>query len=246
MSRIFDPYFTTKEKGSGTGLGLALVHAIVKSHDGMIKIESRVDRGTRVNVYLPLLKDDIAGRVAVLSTGLPRGHERILFVDDEKDLADLGARMLAHLGYRALARTGSLEALELFRERPQDFDLVITDMTMPGMTGDRLAREMIGIRPDIPIVMCSGFSEVMTEDQARRTGIRAFAMRFFICLTADGFSIIKRQGPAQRRSRVDPGSRTVACHLGAVAALHGPGGARAMDGDRSAGLFLKGETAESC
>lgn len=176
MQRIFDPYFTTKEKGEGTGMGLAVAHGIVKSHGGAITVYSKPGKGSTFNVYLPRIEREVTGEPKA-PRPLPTGHERILFVDDEQALVDIGKRMLEHLGYKVTTRTSSLEALELFRARPDRFDLVITDMTMPNMTGEKLARELMRICPDIPVILCTGFSERITKEKAKEMGIRAFAMK---------------------------------------------------------------------
>ena len=176
MERVFDPYFTTKEKGLGTGLGLAVVHGIVKSHDGAVTFQSAPEKGTTFNVFLPMIEMESSPET-VQTEAVSRGNEHILFVDDEKSLAKLGKQMLERLGYKVECKTSSIEALEAFRAKPEDFDLVITDMTMPNMTGEMLARELIGIRPDIPIILCTGFSETTSEEKAKEVGVREFVMK---------------------------------------------------------------------
>ena len=159
LEKIFEPYFTTKDKGEGTGLGLSIVHGIVKSHNGHITVHSEMGKGTTFQVYLPLIKKlsaDLPEKAAESMTG---GTETVLVVDDEVSIAKMLQRILESLGYRVFARTSSLEALEAFRQSPDKFDLVITDMTMPKMTGDRLAGEIKAIRSDIPVILCTGFSE---------------------------------------------------------------------------------------
>lgn len=176
LERIFEPYFTTKEKEIGTGMGLAVVHGIVKGHGGEITVQSKPGEGSSLSVYLPRIEKEIrpeAMRTDVLSTG----HERILFVDDEQALVDIGRRMLEKLGYKVTTRVSSVEALELFRAKPGQFDLVVTDMTMPNMTGDRLAKELMQIRADIPIVLCTGYSECISKESAKKTGIKEFIMK---------------------------------------------------------------------
>ena len=176
MDRIFDPYFTTKKVGEGTGMGLAVTMGIVQSYGGAITVYSVPGQGTTFQVYLP--KADIEMLQAVgTADPFPGGHERVLFVDDEKLLVDMAEEMLSALGYRVTAATSSLEVLECFRSRPLDYDLVITDMTMPGLTGRELSRELLAIRPDIPIVMCSGFTEFVNPEVARESGIREFLMK---------------------------------------------------------------------
>jgi PAS domain S-box-containing protein len=176
LQRIFDPYFTTKEHGKGTGLGLSVVHGIVKGHDGQITVYSEPGRGSVFHVYLPRIGDEARPREMDASP-LPRGEERILLVDDEENLVSVERRMLESLGYHVTARTDSTEALELFRKSPDDFDLVITDYTMPKMTGLDLATEMIRIRPDLAVLLCSGYTERITQETAGGLGIREFLMK---------------------------------------------------------------------
>jgi PAS domain S-box-containing protein len=176
IDRIFDPYFTTKDKVKGTGLGLAVVHGIVKRHGGEITVESRVGEGTRFRVFLPISGDETAesGRHPV---SLPRGSEHVLLVDDEKDLVEIGSEMLKRLGYRVTAITGSINALEAFKQDPFRFDIVVTDYNMPGLTGDQMARQMLSIRRDMPIIVCTGFSEVFDQQRAQAIGIRQTLMK---------------------------------------------------------------------
>jgi CheY-like chemotaxis protein len=177
MDRIFDPYFTTQEKGKGTGLGLSAVHGIVKTHGGDISAYSEPDKGARFDVYLPLFDlSDIKTKTESPET-LATGDEHILLVDDEKVLVDVLQQMLERLGYKVTVRTSSIEALEVFRASMDKFDLVITDMTMPNMTGDKLARELMNIRPDIPIILCTGFSERMSKKRVEALGIKGFLMK---------------------------------------------------------------------
>jgi PAS domain S-box-containing protein len=177
MDRIFDPFFTTKKPGEGTGLGLSVVYGIVKSYGGAISVQSEVGKGTEFNVYLPLLTEVEAKQEAKDKTPIPGGKERILFVDDEAALVQLAAGTLSGLGYEVVGRTSSLEALELFRTRPDWFDLVITDMTMPNMAGSELAQRFMRLRPDIPVILCTGFSEAMTQEKAKAIGVREFIMK---------------------------------------------------------------------
>ncbi len=180
--RIFDPYFTTKEQGKGTGLGLSMVHGIVKSCRGDIKVYSEIGKGTEFQVYLPVT-DPLDSRPETgdvsedSSKKFPLGDEHILLVDDETAIVQIESQILDRLGYRVTACSGSLEALETFRAGPDDFDLVLTDMTMPDMTGDKLAGELIVIRPDIPVILCTGFSELINEENAAAHGIRGFLMK---------------------------------------------------------------------
>ena len=177
INNIFDPYFTTKEKGKGTGLGLSVTHGIVRSHGGQISVYSEIGKGTEFQVYLPVTQSLEKEPSIQINTPIQKGDERILFVDDEQILAQMGKEMLERLGYRVTVRTSSLEALEAFRNHPNEFDLVVTDMTMPNMTGDQLATELLKIRPDIPIILSTGFSETMTSEKAKSLGIRAFLMK---------------------------------------------------------------------
>ena len=176
MERIFEPYFTTKETGEGTGMGLAMVHGIVKSYEGDITVESEQGKGTTFTVYLPMIEANVS-LVEESSVHLPKGIERILFIDDEKAAVDVIQAMMEKLGYKVTSRTSSIEALEAFRNNPEGFDLVITDMTMPNMTGKDLAKEMMTIRPDIPIILCTGFSEQIDDRRAVEMGISAFVMK---------------------------------------------------------------------
>ena len=174
--RIFDPFFTTKSKDEGTGLGLSVVYGIVKSHDGIITVYSEPGKGASFNVYLPrIIHEEIINRS--VSGAVTGGTERILFVDDEPALVDIGASMLSPLGYEVTGVTSSMEALDLFRSEPERFDLVITDMTLPKMTGINLSREIMQIRPDIPIILCSGIREAATEAQVKSLGIKAYCIK---------------------------------------------------------------------
>jgi len=176
MEKIFDPFFTTKVPGKGTGLGLSVVYGIVRDHGGAIDIVSEPGKGTAVSVYFPL-EETKKSLPEQATEPIPGGSECILLVDDEAALTELGCLMLTSLGYHVTSRTSSIEALEAFRARPDSFDLVITDMTMPNMRGDDLARELLKIRPDIPIILCTGFSEMISEEKAKSIGIRRFVMK---------------------------------------------------------------------
>ncbi|HBG21168.1 MAG TPA: hypothetical protein DDY32_18350 [Desulfobulbaceae bacterium] len=175
-NRIFDPYFTTKEIGKGTGMGLAIVHGIAKSYGGFIDCDSNLGQGTTFRVTLPALKEQAISEVKT-NASVPVGKERILFIDDESMLAEMSRTMLARLGYTVTVRTDSLEALNTFRQAPEAFDLVITDQTMPHMTGIELARTMLQIRPQLPIILCTGYSNLISEDKVKATGIRGFALK---------------------------------------------------------------------
>ena len=176
MARIFEPFFTTKGIGEGTGMGLAVIHGIITHHDGMITVESHPGQGTTFRVYLPV-SDPTQDEEEALDEPLPRGSERILFVDDEGALAQLGQRMLTRLGYQVTACQSGVEALQRFQQAPQDFDLVMTDQTMPEMTGDRLTYELRQVRPEIPIVMCTGFSPTIDATEAQTADVDAICMK---------------------------------------------------------------------
>ncbi|HEY7489985.1 MAG TPA: response regulator [Candidatus Tectomicrobia bacterium] len=176
VERIFEPFFTTKGPGEGTGMGLALVHGIVASHGGVVTVASVVGQGTTFTVYLPRTDASVPDEAAQEGT-LPTGVERVLFVDDEESLVGLGQEILGLLGYDVVVCTGSVEALEVFRMAPQSFDLVITDQTMPYMTGEELARELRRLRADIPIILCTGFSHIMQAEKAQELGIDAFLLK---------------------------------------------------------------------
>lgn len=176
IGSLFEPYYTTKALGEGTGLGLALVHGIVESYGGKVEVKSELGKGSVFSVYAPVTKKCETYR-SLKTEVLPTGSERILFVDDEAILTKLGKEMLQSLGYTVTIRTSSFEALEMFKQRPDDFDLVITDMTMPNMTGDDLAIELMRIRPDIPVMLCTGYNNKISDERAAEIGIKAFAYK---------------------------------------------------------------------
>jgi len=177
LEKIFDPYFTTKQKGKGTGLGMAVVLGIVKSHHGGISVISKPREGTTFRVYFPVLENELKTERADICHTLPKGDECILFVDDEEDILNIGSRMLTRLGYEVITKSNSIDGLDLFKEQPGRFDLVITDMNMPKLSGEKLAIEMMKIRPDIPIILCTGFSEKINKDMAQRIGIKEFSIK---------------------------------------------------------------------
>jgi len=176
QERVFEPFYTTKKRGKGTGMGLSVVHGIVKSHRGTITVYSAPGKGSTFDVYFPVIEGKEVKKTENLNA-LPTGNEKILFVDDEKFQVDLGKQILQRLGYKVVASTSSVEALDLFRKKPDKFDLVITDMTMPNMTGIQLSRELLGTRSDIPIIICTGFSEQIDDAKAKVLGIRGYVMK---------------------------------------------------------------------
>ncbi len=174
--KIFDPYFTTKEVGKGTGMGLSIVHGIIKNYGGFLTLSSEPGKGTVFHVFLPVVNKEVLPTIEAIKQ-IPVGKEKILFIDDEDVLADMGKTMLERLGYHVTVRKSSLEALETFQNQPDQFDVVITDQTMPGMTGVDLARRMLQIRPDIPIILCTGYSSIISEEKAKSIGVREFALK---------------------------------------------------------------------
>ncbi len=176
LERIFDPYFTTKEPGEGTGLGLSVVYGIVQSHGGTITVCSEPDKGTTFNVFLPR-HETLVELEDVTPKPLSRASGRILFVDDEPEIVDMTLRVLTNLGYEVSVKTNGKDALQTFRSQPDYFDLVVTDLTMPGMTGIELARELIAIRPGIPIVLCTGYCEPTIQENALAAGVRELVMK---------------------------------------------------------------------
>ncbi|MEA2084462.1 MAG: ATP-binding protein [Thermodesulfobacteriota bacterium] len=177
IDRIFDPYFTTKKEGKGTGLGLAVVHGIVKSHGGYINVCSEPGQGTEFHVYLPVIQTQARNNAMKTSLPVEKGNKNVLLVDDREEIVSLIMKMLGKLGYHVTPRTSSIEALETFRANPHNFDFVITDLTMPDMTGDKLAGELLKIRSDIPVILCTGFNEGMTGEKAESLGIKGFLMK---------------------------------------------------------------------
>ena len=177
IDKIFDPYFTTKEQGKGTGLGLAVVYGIVKEHGGDIKVHSEIGRGSTFDIYFPLM-EKLSSTESTPEIGTyPGGIERILLVDDEETVANLEKQMLERMGYKVTSRLHSVEALEAFRARPSLFDLIITDMSMPNIPGDKLAKKIKSIRSDVPIIICTGFSERIREENFKQMGIEGLLMK---------------------------------------------------------------------
>jgi CheY-like chemotaxis protein len=179
VQRIFEPYFTTKPRGKGTGLGLSVVHGIVKNSGGAVTAYSEPGQGSTFKVFFPIFESDTIVEAPPLE--LPEGgHERILFVDDEPTLLEIGTELLGRLGYRVATCADGHSALETFHASVDEFDLVITDMTMPGLTGDKLARELVKIRPDLPVILCTGFGNAVMGQNVRHPGVKAYLMKPFV------------------------------------------------------------------
>ncbi len=194
--RIFDPYFTTKANNGGTGMGLAVVHGIVREHQGHISVYSELGRGTTFKVYLPQIIGSVIEHVHVQQAQLPMGDERILLVDDEEPVLDLERALLEKLGYQVTSTASPMEALEIFTDRQGAFDLVMTDMTMPKMNGMELAGEILQRRPQMPIIICTGFSELTNEKKAKAIGAREFVMKPLV---------LRELAPTLRRVLQNPG-----------------------------------------
>ena len=173
LSRIFDPYFTTKGIGKGTGMGLAVIYGIVQQHKGAVRVETEIDKGTTFELYFPAIDSEPLPEEKTAG-GISGGKETILFVDDEKPMVNLNQQRLERLGYEVKGFTNPVEALAFFRSGPDQIDLVITDMTMPHMTGDRLAEEILKIRSNVPIILCTGHSSRISEERAKEIGIKKY------------------------------------------------------------------------
>jgi len=176
LDQIFEPYFTTKEKSKGTGLGLSVVHGIIKKFAGVINVESTHGEGTTFEIFLPTTslknkKDDQSAK------DMPSGDEKILLVDDELDITNIGEKILTRLGYKVRCKNDPLKALEEFRQNSDGYDLVITDMSMPGMTGEELSEEMVKIRSDIPIILSTGYDEKFAKKAKGKTAIKDYLMK---------------------------------------------------------------------
>jgi PAS domain S-box-containing protein len=177
MKKIFEPYFTTKEKGEGTGLGLSVVHGVVKSIGGHITVYSEPGEGCTFHIYLPVIESSISRMDTLYGSPIPTGTEEIMLVDDEQTVREMTKAMLTGLGYQVKIFGNPFEALELFTAQPDIFDLVITDMTMPKMTGDKLAQAIMKIRPAMPVILCTGFSDLINEESAKALGIREYVTK---------------------------------------------------------------------
>jgi len=174
--QIFDPYFTTKEFGKGTGMGLSIIHGILKSYGGFISCFSEPGKGSDFHVFFPVAAGTVQTETIDVEP-LSTGGKRVLFVDDEKILVEMGKDMLERLGCHVTVSTRSLDALQIFQNHPEQFDLIITDQTMPHMTGAEMASAMIKIRADIPIILCTGYSSIISEEEAIAMGIKEFALK---------------------------------------------------------------------
>jgi len=177
MEKLFDPYFTTKEIGKGTGLGLSVVQGIVKSFNGSVQIQSEPNKGTIVSVYLPILNKRSNQTIPEKTYSTQIGAETILLVDDEEPIMKMEQKILERLGYNVIAKTGSVEALEAFKSNPNKYDLILTDMTMPNMTGIQLAYEIKSIKNEIPIIICTGFSDQINEESFEKLGVQGFVLK---------------------------------------------------------------------
>jgi len=180
VDRIFEPYFTTREMGRGTGLGLAIIHGAVEVYNGFIEVESRLGKGTVVSLYFPLTKKPVTRKIAFKQKNrkeIPAGDVRILVVDDEPFLVKINEKRLQSQGYQVTAVIDSKEALEKFRNQPESFDLLITDQTMPGLTGEELAKAVLKINPALPAIMCTGHSDVVSKDKALSMGIKKYVLK---------------------------------------------------------------------
>ena len=177
QQKIFDPYFTTKKKGDGTGLGLAVVHGIAKTFRGHISLYSEPGEGTTFSIYLPQVELDAESQPGLSAESLPTGNEHLLIVDDEEAIVQMEKQMLESLGYKVSICTSSPQALKIFQNHSEKFDVVITDMTMPDMTGVELVQQIRAVKPNISIILCSGFSELVNKEKAERMGIRKYLMK---------------------------------------------------------------------
>jgi len=176
LDRIFEPFFTTKKQGEGTGMGLAVVHGIIRSHEGFIFVYSEPLQGSIFQILFPKIESRIK-EVKCPVSSIPKGKGRILFIDDDEDMVNLGQELLQTLGYDFISRTASKEALKLFSSNPEDYDLIITDQSMPDMTGIRLTEEVLKIRNDMPVILCTGFRDIPSEEDFKEYGIRDIILK---------------------------------------------------------------------
>ncbi|MFP3982463.1 MAG: ATP-binding protein, partial [Desulfurivibrionaceae bacterium] len=172
VDRIFAPFFTTREKGQGTGMGLTVVHGIVTGNNGAINVESEPGKGTTFRIYFPVVEDGASKPEKPAIANLPTGDERIIYVDDETEVVSMARRLLEYLGYEVTTFTDSEEALKAFRQAPEDYDLLITDQIMPRLTGDELSRRVLEIRPNLPVVLCTGYREKISETEMKNIGLK--------------------------------------------------------------------------
>ena len=176
IDKIFDPYFTTKEFGAGSGMGLAVVLGIVTNHDGVISVDSNPGQGATFNILLPVI-DELPEPEIEAKEDIPHGTEAILFVDDEESIVNMTGKMLERLGYQIEKQLNPVKALKLFKAKPDSFDLIITDMAMPQMTGVNLVEKLKSIRSDIPVIICTGHSAVIDQEKSKLIGIDGFVMK---------------------------------------------------------------------
>jgi len=176
MRRIFEPFYTTREPGKGTGMGLSVVYGLVNDLQGRVSVESNLGSGSIFRVFLPKATAQVLSRNTDKAQ-VVKGNERILFVDDEMLIVELARASLGKLGYDVKATADVNEAIRVFSENPMGFDLVITDQAMPSLTGEDFSKELLKIRPDIPIILCTGHSATLSSDQAKEMGIKAYVMK---------------------------------------------------------------------
>ncbi|MDH3393631.1 MAG: response regulator, partial [Desulfobulbaceae bacterium] len=175
IDNIFEPYFTTKEAGDGTGLGLAVVHGIVESHNGYISVKSAIGKGSALDVYFPLVEEDADDfTLSVGGKPIEGGSERIMFIDDEEKIVNMASKLLSQHGYQVSSFTNGLHALTEFQKNPRQFDLVITDMTMPRITGAEIIKRLVELRPELPTILCTGHSDIINRDKALEAGVSEY------------------------------------------------------------------------
>ena len=185
LERIYDPFFTTKPQGKGTGLGLSTVHGIVENHFGSIAVSSKPSEGTTFDIFLPIVDQEVVSEIPGDEL-IPTGTESILFVDDDKTIVNMSKIMLEKLGYHVNSKTSSIDALVDFKRQPEKYDVVITDLTMPQMTGLELADEILSVRPDTPIILCTGYSSLLTSTDRSNRGIQAILTKPILSRTMSG------------------------------------------------------------